>query len=60
LRISPQREGTIQIVDIFDKARNNIKLENLSEKLLEFIPHGCCNGYLVKMAGMDHGSGQAA
>lgn len=60
LRISPQYNGTMQIVDIFDMARNNNNIDNLSDKLLEFIPHGTCNGYLVKMAGMDHGPGQVA
>lgn len=60
LRISPQDKGTMPIIDIFDKARNNMDLKNLSDNLLEFMPHGICNGYLVKMAGMDHGSGQAS
>ncbi len=60
LRISPQYNGTMQIIEIFDIARNNNNIQNLSDKLLEFIPHGICNGYLVKMAGMDHGSGQTA
>jgi len=60
LRVSPQYNGTMQIIDIFYNSLNNNNIENLSDKLLELIPHGTCNGYLVKMAGMDHGPGQAA
>ncbi len=60
LRISPQYNGTMQIVEIFELALNNSDIENLSDKLLEYIPHGTCNGYLVEMAGMHHGPGQAA
>jgi collagenase-like PrtC family protease len=60
LRISPQYKGTMQIIDLFDKARNNNNVKDIINKLLEYIPHGTCNGYLVKMAGMDHGTGQAA
>lgn len=60
LRISPQSQGTMDILDIFNLAINNKKIDNLSNKLLELIPHGVCNGYLVNQAGMDHGSGQTA
>jgi len=60
LRISPQHDGTMRIIEIFDISRNNNNIDNLSDNLLELIPHGVCNGYLVKMAGMDYGSGQAA
>jgi collagenase-like PrtC family protease len=60
LRISPQYNGTMQIVELFNKAFNNNNIENLHDKLLEFLPHGTCNGYLVNKAGMDHGTGQAA
>jgi len=60
LRISPQYNGTMQIIDIFDIARNNNMLNGLSDKLLELLPHGACNGYLVEQAGMDYGSGQTA
>jgi len=58
LRISPQHDGTMRIVEIFDIARNNKEIKNLSDNLHELIPHGVCNGYLVNMAGMDYGSGQ--
>ncbi len=60
LRISPQYNGTMQIIDIFDIARNNNEINSLSDKLLELLPHGACNGYLVERAGMDYGSGQTA
>ena len=60
LRISPQHDGTMRIVEIFDIALNVNNIGNLFDNLLELIPHGVCNGYLVKMAGMEYGSGQAA
>ena len=60
LRISPQYNGTMQIIEIFDMALNNNKIDGLSDKLLELLPHGACNGYLVERAGMDYGSGQTA
>lgn len=59
LRISPQQHGTFQIVDIFQSALNNNDLKFLSDKLLELLPAGACNGYLVDMAGMDYESQQA-
>jgi len=59
LRISPQRSGTLRIIDIFDSARNNQDSETLYEELLELLPHGVCNGYLVEQAGMDNGVQQA-
>ena len=58
LRISPQNTGTMQIIKIFDIARNNIELESLTDSLLELLPLGACNGYLVEQAGMDYGSQQ--
>jgi len=60
LRISPQYSGTLRIVDIFDSALNNNDLEALSKELLELLPHGACNGYLVEKAGMDYGHQQTA
>jgi collagenase-like PrtC family protease len=60
LRISPQYNDTMQIIDIFNMAMNNNDIDNLSEKLLELLPHGACNGYLVEKAGMDYGSRQTA
>ena len=58
LRISPQYSGTMQIIKIFDMALNNKGLESLNEELLELLPLGACNGYLIEQAGMDYGSQQ--
>jgi collagenase-like PrtC family protease len=57
LRISPQHQGTMEIVKLFNLALNNNDIDNLSDNLHELIPHGTCNGYLVGQAGMDHGAG---
>jgi collagenase-like PrtC family protease len=59
LRISPQHEGTMRILDIFNKSLNNNNLKDLNNKLLKLLPHGACNGYLDEQAGMDYGSRQA-
>lgn len=59
LRISPQYSGTLKIIDIFDSARNFNDLKDLVKDLLELLPHGACNGYLVEKAGMDYESQQA-
>jgi len=60
LRISPQYNDTLRIIDIFSKSLNTNDLENLSNKLrnklLELLPMGACNGYLIEQAGMDYGS----
>jgi len=56
LRISPQYNDTLRIIDIFSNALNNNDLENLGNKLLELLPMGACNGYLIEQAGMDYGS----
>jgi collagenase-like PrtC family protease len=58
LRISPQYTGTMQIIEIFNKAVNNNDLNLLRENLLELLPLGACNGYLIEKAGMDYGSQQ--
>ncbi len=58
LRISPQYTGTMQIIEIFNKALNNSGLDLLRENLLELLPVGACNGYLIEQAGMDYGSQQ--
>jgi collagenase-like PrtC family protease len=55
LRISPQYNGTMRIIEIFDIARNNSNIDELSNNLLELLPHGACNGYLLAQAGMDYG-----
>jgi hypothetical protein len=50
----------MRIIDIFDSACNNNDLAVLSKELLELLPHGACNGYLVEKAGMDYGHQQTA
>ena len=52
LRISPQYEHTFQIVEIFDDARKGAELPPLGNALLDLLPLGACNGYLVNQAGM--------
>ena len=56
LRISPQHEHTLEIIDIFDAGRNGAELEPLGKELLRLLPLGACNGYLVEQAGMHFGS----
>ena len=60
LRISPQYHDTMRIIEIFYTACNNNHLSSLSDVLLELLPLGACNGYLVEQAGMDYGSRQTA
>jgi collagenase-like PrtC family protease len=60
LRISPQFNDTIKIIDIFHKALFTDDLKKLHDNLMELLPVGPCNGYLVEQAGMDHGPQQAA
>ena len=60
LRISPQYDHTFEIINIFNLALNTNILKDLNNNLLELLPAGACNGYLVEKAGMDYGSGQAA
>ena len=59
LRISPQYNDTMSIINIFNLALDNNNLSDLTDSLLELLPQGACNGYLVEQAGMDHGSRQA-
>lgn len=54
LRISPQSNGTLKIIEIFDAARNGQEPAALNDELLALLPHGACNGYLVEQAGMDY------
>jgi collagenase-like PrtC family protease len=56
LRISPQYDNTLRILELFNIALNNNRVDNLSDNLLELLPHGVCNGYLTEQAGMDYGS----
>jgi collagenase-like PrtC family protease len=55
LRISPQSNGTLRILEIFDVARTGAGMGLLREELISLLPLGACNGYLVQQAGMDHG-----
>ena len=52
LRISPQHENTLEIVDIFDAGRKGVDPTPLCQELLSLLPLGACNGYLVEQAGM--------
>lgn len=56
LRISPQHRHTLEIIKIFDAARNGAELRPLAKELLNLLPLGACNGYLVEQAGMNLGS----
>jgi collagenase-like PrtC family protease len=54
LRISPQFEGTIEIVDLFDQARKGADPVALLDSLQALLPNGSCNGYLLNRPGMDY------
>ena len=60
LRISPQFQHTLRIIEIFDAARNGADLGPLGEELLSLLPLGACNGYLVNQAGMENDAAQVA
>jgi collagenase-like PrtC family protease len=60
LRISPQSQGTFDILDLFDAARNGADPTALVGDLLELLPGGACNGYLLQQPGMDHEHPHAA
>ena len=60
LRISPQFQDTLRIIEIFDAARKGADLGPLREELLSLLPLGACNGYLVGQAGMDYDAAQVA
>lgn len=60
LRISPQSNDTLRIIDIFDAARKGAPSSDLKEELLSLLPLGACNGYLTRQAGMDHGTAHTA
>ncbi len=57
LRISPQSSHTMEIIDIFDRARKGADPHQLSAELAGLLPLGACNGYLVEQAGMYSGPG---
>jgi len=60
LRISPQFQSTLRIIEIFDAARKGADLGPLGEELLSLLPLGACNGYLVDQAGMEYDAAQVA
>lgn len=57
LRISPQHQNTMEIIGLFDAARQGAALEPLTRELAGLLPLGACNGYLVGQAGMYSGPG---
>ncbi len=60
LRISPQFQDTLRIIEIFDAARKGAELGVLVEELLKLLPLGACNGYLVGQAGMEYDTSHVA
>ena len=52
LRISPQNNHTLEIIEIFDAGRKGADLEPLGKELIGLLPLGACNGYIVEQAGM--------
>lgn len=60
LRISPQSQGTFEILDLFDAVRQGAEPADLMDDLLALLPGGACNGYLLQQPGMDHGHTHAA
>jgi len=56
LRISPQHEHSMQIIEIFNAGRNGAELEPLVNDLLDLLPIGACNGYMMQQAGMQFGT----
>jgi len=60
LRISPQFQNTLRIIEIFDAARKGSDLAPLGEELLSLLPLGACNGYLIGQAGMKNDAAQVA
>ena len=54
LRINPQSSHTLEIVSLFDEARNGASLQNVRDRLITRLPNGACNGYLLDRPGMDH------
>lgn len=60
LRISPQSEHTMDIIDVFDQARKGTSVQDLHDNLIKLLPNGACNGYLLDRPGMDHEHSNAA
>jgi len=60
LRISPQQNDTMRIIEIFDAARAGADPGPLEKELLTLLPLGACNGYLLDQAGMEYDNPEAA
>ena len=60
MRISPQSQGTLEIIGLFDAARRGTASVELHEQLMSLLPDGACNGYLLNEAGMEHEHPNAA
>jgi len=60
LRISPQHQGTMRIIEIFDAVLKGTDPGSLTDELIGLLPLGACNGYLLKQAGMDYDDSRAA
>jgi collagenase-like PrtC family protease len=60
LRITPQSSHTSRIVGLFESARRTGNARDLSDALLDLLPLGACNGYLLNRPGMDHGVAETA
>lgn len=60
MRISPQSQGTLEIIGLFDAARRGTAPAELHEQLMSLLPDGACNGYLLNEAGMEHEHPNAA
>ena len=60
LRISPQHQGTMRIIEIFDAVLKGTDPGSLTEELISLLPLGACNGYLLKQAGMDYDDSRSA
>jgi len=54
LRVSPQSEHTLRIIELFDAARRGDDLQALQAELHGLLPSGPCDGYLHGGAGMEH------
>jgi collagenase-like PrtC family protease len=60
LRISPQHNNTMRIIEIFDAARKRTELDPLGDELRSLLPLGECNGYLLEQAGMEYDNPETA
>ena len=60
LRISPQSNDTLRIIEIFDAARKGAAISDLREELFSLLPLGACDGYLTRQAGMAHAAAHVA